>query len=553
VIAIEVELLTRRYVATSFNDRRAPEWPPHPARLFSALVATASEQEDLREVGRRALEWLEGQGSPRVLASPAAARTIVDTYVPGNTTRVLDDPWKHEEKLRKTIAALEEADRAGDAKSVRRARAAVDKAETKLAEQLAKVTGDDGDYNASARANAMEMLPEHRGKQPRTLPSVTPEQPRVRFLWSDAMPDDEVRDALSTLARRMVRLGHSATLVSCRVVEAGAEQTGAEGLDTWIPAEHGGGETLRTVTPGQLARLDRAYERHRGVDPRVLPAWHQAYRRLGASGVAEPARSVFAEWLVLREVAPAGGRRLGLQLTRAEDVARALRGALLHHADDPPPAVLSGHGPDGAPLDRPHVAFIALADVASRYSSGVVLGAAVVLPRDIDPADRMAILRAVGRWERAGLRLVLGRTGVLSLERVVEGAAPSTLEPATWTRPSRRWASVTPVALDENPGDLSSRDPEAAARAVERAEEIVARACERIGLPRPRWVQVMRRSLFDAAPPAARFMPFPRNGCGLRRVCVHVEIRFEEPVGGPVVLGAGRYFGLGLCRPRREE
>jgi hypothetical protein len=30
-------------VAASFHDRAPPEWPPHPARLFSALVATASE------------------------------------------------------------------------------------------------------------------------------------------------------------------------------------------------------------------------------------------------------------------------------------------------------------------------------------------------------------------------------------------------------------------------------------------------------------------------------------------------------------------------------
>ena len=55
MIAIEVELLTGRYVATSFNDRRVPEWPPHPARLFSALVATAAEHEDVAESGRRAL------------------------------------------------------------------------------------------------------------------------------------------------------------------------------------------------------------------------------------------------------------------------------------------------------------------------------------------------------------------------------------------------------------------------------------------------------------------------------------------------------------------
>jgi CRISPR-associated protein Csb2 len=32
----------------------------------------------------------------------------------------------------------------------------------------------------------------------------------------------------------------------------------------------------------------------------------------------------------------------------------------------------------------------------------------------------------------------------------------------------------------------------------------------------------------------------------------HVEIRFDEPVSGPLVLGDGRYFGLGLMEPRRQ-
>jgi len=47
-------------------------------------------------------------------------------------------------------------------------------------------------------------------------------------------------------------------------------------------------------------------------------------------------------------------------------------------------------------------------------------------------------------------------------------------------------------------------------------------------------------------------MPYPRKGygCKLKRVCVHVELRFDEPVTGPVLLGVGRYFGVGLCAPR---
>jgi CRISPR-associated protein Csb2 len=140
----------------------------------------------------------------------------------------------------------------------------------------------------------------------------------------------------------------------------------------------------------------------------------------------------------------------------------------------------------------------------------------------------------------------------MQLERVVDADPRKTLTPSTWARTAPRWATVTPIALDENPGDLFSRDPSEAAKAAERAEEIVARGCERIGLPRPQWVQVMSRSLFDVVPKAKLFMPFPAKGHGFKRVCVHVELHFSDPVSGPLLLGAGRYFGFGLCAPRNE-
>ena len=35
------------------------------------------------------------------------------------------------------------------------------------------------------------------------------------------------------------------------------------------------------------------------------------------------------------------------------------------------------------------------------------------------------------------------------------------------------------------------------------------------------------------------------------RFLTHAIIRFSQPVEGPVILGAGRFVGLGLCRPIR--
>lgn len=255
-------------------------------------------------------------------------------------------------------------------------------------------------------------------------------------------------------------------------------------------------------------------------------------------------KSVFGELLPLRLVADDRGPLGGRELTIAEELARALRRTLLSYAGTPSPAVLSGHAPDGRPLARPHTAFLALPDV----TAGAVVGAmAIAVPRGADPPEMHAILLAAHAWERSGMRLLLGRCGVLGFTRADERGPYSD----EWVGPARRWASVTPVALDRNPGKLFGPDRTATARAVLCAEETIAAACTHVGLPRPEAVRIARSSLVRGIPPAAAFMPFPRRPGALQRVCVHVEVRFEEPVLGPVLLGVGRYYGMGLCAALR--
>ncbi|HXF57860.1 MAG TPA: type I-U CRISPR-associated protein Csb2 [Actinomycetota bacterium] len=75
-LAIDVELLTGTYEAGIGGDR--PEWPPHPARLFCALVAQVAT-----EAERDALRWLERQGPPEVLL-PDAGESVLRGFVPTN-------------------------------------------------------------------------------------------------------------------------------------------------------------------------------------------------------------------------------------------------------------------------------------------------------------------------------------------------------------------------------------------------------------------------------------------------------------------------------------
>ena len=546
MLAIEVLLLTGRYVATSFNDRRRAEWPPHPARLFSALVATCLSAEPVDPAEQAALEWLEALPAPGITAGSGSSRDVVTVFVPVNDTHVVGEMDVEVEAVDRARLALSEA---STAKERATALKVLEKAEKKLAEKVDRATSAPVKPPSAAQAReALKVLPDLRTRQPRTFPSVTPEDPRVLFTWLEAAPSDVQRRALDSLLGRMVRLGHSSCLVSARLVDDPAPAT-------WVP-QSGGERQIRVTRKGQLAALVDAHGRHGETEPRVLPATFQAYGPATQESRTPPASTGFSpEWLLLRRVA---GPRLPSQA--AVGLARTLRKTLLSLADAPIPEVLSGHRPDGTPSERDHLAIVALPFVGSEHATGHLMGLALVFPRDVSPEERRSVYRAIDAWERAArepededdapvLPIHLGRLGDWSVQRVEEDPAKDTLRSSTWCRPSRTWCSVTPVALDRNPGDLGSRRPDKLEAAIAAAIDIVGRSVTRIGLPEPSRIEILPAAPLPGAAKAREFGPYPNEPGKHPRVLTHVLIEFSEPVRGPVLLGAGRYLGLGLMRP----
>ena len=90
-----------------------------------------------------------------------------------------------------------------------------------------------------------------------------------------------------------------------------------------------------------------------------------------------------------------------LPATRLVDVAKALRGAVFRHADDPLPEQLSGHLSDGQPSVAPHVAFLPLPFVGFEHADGRLLGAAISVPQSTEEGVRRLLYRAIGRWEES--------------------------------------------------------------------------------------------------------------------------------------------------------
>ncbi len=453
MLIIEVEYLLGRAFAAGFGDSSEPEWPPHPARLYSALVAAHHDGSGTEEE-RQALLWLERQQPPGIAARAAGQTEAVVTFVPTNY------PTK-----------------------------------------------------------SGSTIPEQRVKQPRWFPAQGPESPVVRFIWPDAEAPGSHEEALRGLISRVASLGRACSLVRMNVVGS-MEEENSQG--SYVPDEDGQ-EVLRVTAGGRLEELERSFEHGRRPTQGALTR----YRRVEGRGeVKEAGQGHFGEMLVLRKVSGTG-----FPMECAKLLTRRLREAFLSRAGEGKPlsAVLSGHEGD-KPSTRPHVAFAALPNVGHEYSDGRLMGLAVILPAAIGRADRRTALRACASIESIHIG---EKAGDWEVEVAGFDVKQATLKPETWTRSARRWQTVTPILLDRYPKKHLGE------------EELLVTACARAGLPVPTKCEYGPHSSLSGVAPVAAFAP--------ERWAVHATLEFPVPVKGPVLVGAGRFFGMGLMKPVKED
>lgn len=362
-----------------------------------------------------------------------------------------------------------------------------------------------------------------RARNPRRFPVAVPESDTVYMTWPGVEPSAEHRHELAGMAKLVPALGHSSSLVDVRLVET------APSPDL-VPAQSGK-FWLRVPAPGRLAHLEALFDAGRRPD-----AGHwQAYAPL-VDSAPPPWYGVFDE--VIAHRLETEGMQMPLSATL--NVCRALRGAVLAHAESPISEVISGHAPGSTPerplvSDRPHLAFAPLPDVGHAHARGHIMGLAAILPRTLDPSERAACLRALGRVQE----LVLGKLGRFPIGRVTLDEARRGLLPGTWSGPARVWATVTPIVLDRFPGDPFGSE----------AERVVVQSCLRVGLPEPSEVVLGKVSWILGVPRASDFPARSDRPGRPLRYHLHARLTFDRPVTGPVLVGAGRYYGYGFCRP----
>jgi CRISPR-associated protein Csb2 len=481
MLTLEIELLTSVYRA-ALPDGSGAEWPPHPERVYSALVQAWGDGGCDRGE-REALEWLERQSPPWIEAdreedcTPRDAPTV---YVPPNDDRGVD----------------------------------------------------------------LSVLPDRRRRQGRWFHAAIPAAPVILLHWPEAAASAQDEAALAVLAHRVASLGHSSSLV--RFAFTDAQPQSQERL--WLPSTEGS-LSVSIPHPGRLENLARWHTR--GERPRA--GWAIRYKAPSRKDAAKPRASVFgptSEWFVFEHT---DGFRP--DIIAFAHVAKRVRDSLMAHGPQPVPEVLSGHTKDGGVTTRPHVAVVPLANVGWTHATGDLLGFAVVLPREVEAADRRDVLKALAGFARiqdgdqAIAELHFGKFGTWRLEHI-PAPVRSSLKPGRWCGAAKVWASVTPVLLDRFPDH---------GEAIEEAR-LVSVACRNIGLPEPVAIEFHKHSAVKGALPAYpargdRRRPdwsFPEGAKYARRPRRHVVLRFADSVQGPLILGAGRFHGLGLCLPLDE-
>jgi CRISPR-associated protein Csb2 len=325
--------------------------------------------------------------------------------------------------------------------------------------------------------------------------------------------------------------------------------TAQQDCSHYVPASRG--ELVRDVpTPGYLKDLKEAYQRYcsrlsnQGVDAatRATRYGQERYRRVGRNQLR------VARFLLRRlendnawfAVPWAFGMRIAAWMRHAVSEALQQEGYEKGFID----SYVLGHGEEG---HKQHLAFIPVPTVGTIHADGAVRRVMLLEPPNADDS-----ITELLQWKLAPSilnRLVENGSNGRKTAPVCSLVAAQ--EDGVWPNylPEQGkcvWHSVTPVILH---GHNSLRRK----FSLRKTEELLFEAFEESGYPRPS----ISEFFFQAAPfwpgtEAALAMRVPEHLSKWPRY--HVAVRFREPVNGPVVVGIGRHYGIGLfAAPSQEQ
>jgi CRISPR-associated protein Csb2 len=497
--------MTHLLISVRFHDGRyhgRGDWPPAPARLYQALVAGAAQGEALAEEDRRALAWLEALAPPTIAAPPARAGQGFRSFVPNNDLDAVG----------------------GDPRRV---------GEIRAPKHIRPVLLDAG------------------------MPLI--------YAWafeSTAQAQAEAQ-RICAIAERLYQLGRGVDMAwgSAEVLTAEDAQgrIDAHGGAIHRPSGTGDGRTLAVPLKGSI---DSLLDRHKATRSRFrgrLFAQPPKPRFRQVAYDSPPRRLLF-------DLLDAAGERSSYRHDRIVELAGLVRDAAaarlkgaLKGRDGLIDRILVGRG--AAEADKAQrVRITPLPSIGHAHADHAIRRVLVEIPASCPlRADDL-------EWAFSGLPLRVSEDGEVVCELAPAADRGMLFRYGLDNAPAAHlWRTVTPAALPQHaarrridPGHRRAQAKGGAERAgeetaaAEAAAAAVAQALRHTGVSaRPEAVRVQREPFEAKGAHADAFAPDTRFA---KQRLWHVEVALDAPQRGPLLIGDGRYLGLGLMRwvPRAD-
>ncbi len=497
-------------ISVRFHDGRyhgSGEWPPSPARLFQALVAGTACGEGLSEDALLAFKWLESLDAPAIAAPPAFAGQGFKTFVPNN-----------------------DLDAVG------------------------------GDPVRIGEIRAGKVI------RPHTFDAAVP----LLYAWTFEPSADAERHAraICGIADNLYQLGRGVDMAwaTGKVFDEADARLRASGGVQWRPNQGSGGAELSCPRPGSLASLTERFKAMRrrfrtiGAGKKTSQLFAQAPKP-DFRQVRYNSPSVFLLFEIRNSgsFAPQLLERVVALTEKVRDLAVKRLKASAWRRDDPKRETQADRiiiGRDSHEADKARRIRIApLPSIGHAQTERSIRRVLVAVPPDCPMATGDIA------WAFSGLVLADPETGEVpdDTAELVAASDDTMLTHYGIEGAARLWRTVTPAALPERAARRRIDPRRARKEAKGGAERLREHAAAEWAVQ-----QALRHAGIGASVETIRVQREPFEGKDLRAEAFakgthftkerlwHVAITFDEPVPGPLLIGDGRYLGLGLMAPVRR-
>lgn len=479
------------------GDGGKPEWPPSPLRLFQSLVAAASARwrgslpTDPAPV---ALRWLERQTPVIVADGIQTERTPYRMYVPHNAGDLMTSAWER------------------------------------------------GDTDASMAKHRVD-----KDVRPTRLIVEKDELGTIHYLYEidDPSQFNALETTLTAAAHSITHLGWGIDMVIGEASVVDDQTAAALPGERWLPAS-GGSTRLRTPCAGTFDGLTRKHEAFidrlgpDGFKP-VPPLSEFAVKGYRSSSETLPRPHVVFQLFNTDET------RFSYPQEKLIHIAGMVRHLAIESMKASPPVGVSkdwvenyvaGH-PKPGEVNHRQFSYIALPSIGHFHTDPSVRRIMIAAPIGDDRLLNHLAMALSGQQLEPTDRTRFPNPPTLVW--IKGGRSESDKVANLYTDRTDTWASFTPVIL---PGHDDHKP--------EKTRRLIEKALQQSGIDQPCEFEWSAFSHFPKSLTAhkydrhKRLTGYIRPDHLLNLTAVHLRLKFEHPVSGPLAIGAGRHCGLGI-------